>query len=123
MFLVDTSVWIDHLKTSDPRLVEVLEQNFVSCHAFIRGELALGSLKNRIAFVAQLALLPQIPIAKDEEVMAMIEQHALFSQGIGYVDAHLLAAALLHGQVKIWTHDKRFKAIAYDLGVGAHPVN
>ena len=119
MYLVDTSVWIDHLRASDPQLVDALGQQLVLGHPFIAGELALGSLKNRATIIAMLKNLPSVTRADDNEVLRMIEDRKLFARGLGLIDAHLLAAALIEGDVQIWTKDKRFQTIATELNVAA----
>jgi predicted nucleic acid-binding protein len=119
MYLVDTSVWIDHLRQSDPMLVKALGDDLVACHPFIIGELALGSLKDRKTVIAMLENLPSVTRADDSEVLRMIEDRKLFARGLGLIDAHLLAAALIEGDVQIWTKDKRFQVIATELNVAA----
>jgi predicted nucleic acid-binding protein len=106
MVLVDTSVWINHFRQADAKLVHLLTTAQVFTHPFVIGELALGSLKQRPLFVATLQDLPHVPVALDAEVLAFIESAGLAESGIGYVDAHLLASARLAGIV-VWTEDKR----------------
>lgn len=117
MILVDTSIWIDHFRTGVPVLVANLMQDQVAMHDHILGELALGSLKNRVSVLGDLANLPRAPLAMEDEVRAMIEARRLYSRGIGYTDAHLLASALLDGSLSIWTKDARLAAVAGELGV------
>src|SRR5579884_2196784 len=95
MILVDSSVWVDHLRHGDRRLVSLLEGSQVLAHAFVIGEIALSSLKNRESILGSLKGLPQTATANDEEVHKFIESNALFGLGIGYIDAHLLAAVRL----------------------------
>ena len=95
MILVDTSVWIDHFRKGDSSLISLLESNQVLMHPFISGELALGNLQNRITILRMLRDLPTAKVADDGEVRLFIERHQLMGSGIGYVDAHLLAAAAL----------------------------
>lgn len=123
MYLVDTSVWIDHLRVSEPALNDALQAGLVCSHPFIIGELALGSLKDREQILFRLSRFPQLPVARDTDVLSMINTHQLFSRGMGYIDAHLLAAAKIDGRAKVLTHDKRFKTIAEELGVAATPMN
>lgn len=123
MYLVDTSVWINHLIQADAQLNEALKNNSVCSHSHVIGEMSLGSIKDRTTFLHRLSRLPQVRTVREEEVIAMINQNALFSRGIGYVDAHLLAACLIDGKAKIWTHDRRFNTVATELGVAAYPVN
>ena len=117
MVLVDTSVWIDHLRSSEPLLVQLLEAERVLCHAFVRGELALGHLKQRQAILGLLDNLPQAPIAFADEINAYIEKHLLYGLGIGFIDVHLLAATQLAINTKLWTRDKRLLAVATRLNV------
>lgn len=117
MILVDTSIWIDHLRSHDPVLAGILDRNEVSTHSMIIGELALGSLSNREEFLTLLADLPRSARASDDEVLAFIESEALWSQGLSLVDAHLLAAARLGPADRLWTRDKQLlrAATAVDL--------
>ena len=121
MLLVDTSIWINHLRKSDDALVSALQDDRVVMHPHVIGELALGNLKDRFAVLALLRNLPEAVVATDDEVQTMIEELSLFGRGIGYTDVHLLAAARLTAEVKLWTHDKRLKAVAGDLDLEARP--
>lgn len=112
MILVDTSIWIDHLRVGDAELAVLLNRSQVLMHPFVLGELACGHLRNRVEVLALLKDLPRAAVATDEEVMFYIERHALMGRGIGYVDAHLLAAVTLDGVTRIWTRDKRLRAVA-----------
>ncbi|HEX6587562.1 MAG TPA: type II toxin-antitoxin system VapC family toxin [Longimicrobiales bacterium] len=114
MILVDTSVWIDHLARGDVRVVDALEAGTVWSHAFVIGELACGNLRNRAEVLHLLGRLPRVPEATDDETMAFVERRRLMGKGIGWVDAHLLAAALLAG-VRVWTRDRRLAQVAGDL--------
>ena len=118
MILVDTSVWVEHLHTGDEELTALLNGGEVLGHPFVIGELALGNLRPRDPFLSDLRDLPQAIVAEDEEVLRLIDRHALFGRGIGYVDAHLLAAARLT-RSKLWTRDRRLYAVAGELGVAA----
>lgn len=116
MILVDTSVWVDHLRAGDAQLVDLLERAEVVMHPFVVGEMACGSLANRSAVLELLQDLPAAFVAEAGEVLGFIERHALHGKGIGLVDVHLLAAvALTHG-AKLWTRDKRLSAAAAALG-------
>lgn len=115
MILVDSSVWVDHLRASEPALVELLNTGQVLTHPFVVGELACGNLKNRNAVLSLLQELPVTPIATDEEVLFFIEKHRLMGRGIGYVDAHLLSAVSLTGTGRLWTRDKRLCAVTESL--------
>ena len=115
MILVDTSVWVDHLRDGTPALVAALEQSQVLMHPFILGELACGNLKNRGEVLQLLEELPGAPVATDAEALDFIERRALMGRGIGYIDVHLLASVALAGTARLWTRDKRLAAVAADL--------
>jgi predicted nucleic acid-binding protein len=121
MILVDTSVWIDHLRQAEPALVQTLETTQVLVHPFVVGELACGNLKNRAEFLRLLRALPRAPVATDDEVLAFIEGRAVMGRGIGYLDVHLLASVALDGTAMLWTRDKRLATVAQELGL-AHGV-
>ena len=121
MVLVDTSVWIDHFRATNDTLVALLESYRVCCHAVVRGELACGNLANREVVLAQLALLPKAVRASDDEVLWFIERNGLMGRGIGFVDAHLLAASALTQDVRLWTLDRRLHRLAGALGLGYRP--
>ncbi|WP_257386351.1 PIN domain-containing protein [Tahibacter caeni] len=114
MILVDSSVWIDYLHCNDAKLRTLLDAGQVLTHPFVIGELALGSLRQRKFILQSLDDLPQALPARDEEVMAFIERYSLVGKGIGYVDAHLLAAARLNA-APLWTRNKRLRAVAEKL--------
>lgn len=117
MILVDTSVWVDHLRHGEAELVDALHQSQIFIHPFVLGELACGHLKARTSVLALLGALPAAIMATDEETLAFIEQHTLMGRGIGYVDAHLCASARLSG-AQLWTRDKRLRTISLALGWG-----
>ena len=116
MILLDTSVWVDHLRRGDPLVVQVLESGQAAAHAFVIGELACGNLKSRVRVIDLLQALLQLTMAMDDEVLYFIERHKLMGRGIGYVDAHLLAAASISGSLLL-TRDKRLRELATELGV------
>jgi hypothetical protein len=116
VILVDTSVWIDHLRTGDPQLTVLLQEAQVLAHPWVIGELALGQLSRRSEILGLLSNLPQATVATETEVMTLIESQHLFGRGIGYVDTHLLAATLLTTGASLWTRDKRLAAVAAELG-------
>jgi predicted nucleic acid-binding protein len=116
MTLVDTSVWIDHLRRGDAELVAMLSEGQVLAHPWIVGELACGNLQDRKLVLDLLRSLPSAPVASTDEVLFFIEKHALMGRGIGYVDVHLLAAARLAG-TRLWTRDKRLVVVADELGM------
>ena len=118
MILVDTSIWVDHLRQGDARLKTLLEAGQVVVHPFVLGELALGNLRQRTAVLSSLRDLPHAVSARNEEVLDFIERHALAGLGIGLVDAHLLASARLTS-ASLWTRDKRLGAVAVKLGLAA----
>jgi predicted nucleic acid-binding protein len=118
MILVDTSVWIEHLRRGLPGLIAALEQDDVLAHPFVVGELACGNLGNRDELLRLLGDLPRAPVAMEPEVLAFIERRSLMGRGIGYIDAHLLASVTLEGTARLWTRDKRLAAVAVDLKHG-----
>jgi predicted nucleic acid-binding protein len=120
MILVDTSVWIDHLRAPDAHLSALLSTISVGTHPWVIGELACGNLKNRAAILGDLQFLPHLYLATDAEVLLFIEQNRLMGQGIGYIDMHILASAKLSG-VNLWTRDKRLMRVASDLQISYLP--
>ena len=116
MILLDTSVWVDHLRRGDATVVRVLESGQAAVHAFVIGEVACGNLKSRVLVIELLQALPRLAMAIDDEVLYFIKRHELMGRGIGYVDAHLLAAAAI-GRAPLWTRDKRLREIATGIGV------
>jgi predicted nucleic acid-binding protein len=112
MTLVDTSVWIDHLRHGEPKLVDLLAASAVVVHPFVLGELAMGGLRQRSRVLGALGQLPKTAVARDHEVMQLVERHQLFGRGLGYIDAHLLAAVLLTPGACIWSRDKTLQAAA-----------
>ncbi len=121
MVLVDTSVWVDHLRNNEPQLAGLLTKNSVLSHPFVRGELALGHLRQREVILTALDNLPQAPVVFADEVNLFIETHSLFGLGIGLIDAHLLASTLLSGNDRLWTRDKRLLAVATRLNLAIEP--
>jgi predicted nucleic acid-binding protein len=117
LFLVDTSVWVDHIDRLDPQLQDLLTVRSVLGHPFVLGETLLGNIKDRREFSFDYGLLPSAELANDHEVLKLIEDHKLFGTGLGYIDAHLLASAFLTS-CKLMTKDKRLAAAATKLGVG-----
>ena len=111
MILVDTSIWIDHLRSGSPALAALLQNEAVCTHDFVIGELACGNLRNRAEVLGLLQSLPRLSAATEDETLFFIEQQHLMGRGIGYVDTHLLAAAVIRN-IPIWTKDKRLMAIA-----------
>ena len=119
MILVDTSVWIDHLKTGIGLLGAALEEGEVLTHPYVIGELACGNMRNRAEIMHFLERLPLAREATHQEVIAMIERRKLMGAGLGYADAHLLAATALTPSATLWTRDKRLAAVAKKLGLTA----
>ncbi|MBZ0167144.1 MAG: PIN domain-containing protein [Candidatus Omnitrophica bacterium] len=117
MVLVDTSIWVDHFRRSSRQLPELLRQGVVLSHSFVIGELACGHLKDRAEILFLLSKLPPARSAAHHEVLAFIEQRKIMGSGIGYVDAHVLAAAAL-SRASVWTRDTKLKKVAVRLGLG-----
>jgi predicted nucleic acid-binding protein len=117
VILVDTSVWVDHLRDGDSALATVLERGRALAHPWVTGELALGRLRDRAGVLQLLDQLPQAVVATSAELLAFVEHHELFGVGIGYVDAQLLASTRLTEDAELWTHDRRLHAVAERLGV------
>ena len=116
MILVDTSIWIDHFNKSDADLVKLLNSAKVCIHPFIIGELSCGNISNRQEILNLLKALPQVESVLDEEVFILIENKKLYGIGLGFIDAHLLASALIN-DVTIWTRDKKLKKAAINLDI------
>jgi len=117
MVLVDTTIWIDHFNKTNAGLVSLLNSAKVCIHPFIIGELACGNIYNRTEILDLLNALPMVDPALDEEVLTLVENRKLYGIGLGFIDVHLLAAALINN-VKIWTGDKALNKAAANLGVG-----
>lgn len=122
MILVDTSVWVDHLRAGDQALASLLDSALVLVHPFVIGEMALGHLRQSDLVLGALQDLPQAAVATDQEVLAFIRRHALPGLGIGYVDAHLLASTRLTAGALLWTRDRRLLAVAERLALAAPPA-
>jgi predicted nucleic acid-binding protein len=117
MILADTSVWVEHFRDADIGLTQFLMEGQILIHPFVCGELACGSLKNRVAILSELNALPAATLARHTEVLALIETQKLWSLGLGWVDCHLLASSLLSG-CRLWTLDKRLAQAAARIGAG-----
>jgi predicted nucleic acid-binding protein len=115
VILVDTSVWVDHLRSADPKLAAALADGEVLMHSFVVGELGCGNIAGRTEILGLLDDLPAAREATHQEVMALIDRRKLMGRGIGYVDAHLLAAAMLTPGAVLWTRDRRLASIAAEL--------
>ena len=118
MTLVDTSVWIEHLRAGNRMLRSLLESGEVLAHPFVVGELACGTLRNRKEILTLLQALPEAQVAEHEEVMRVVEREQLYGQGIGWMDAHLLASARL-SRAALWTLDRHLSKIASQLKLTA----
>ncbi len=116
MVIVDTSVWIDHFRDSNTRLVALLESDTVAMHPFVLGELACGNIHNRKEIIALLHALPKASCVEDDDVLFFIERHHIMGQGIGLIDAHLLAACHVDTAL-LWTMDKRLRGLASSLHI------
>lgn len=112
--LVDTSVWIDHLRTNSPPLRQLLDEGLVVCHPVVIGEIACGNMKHRSEVIESLAVLPTTPTIEYQELLTFIETHKLFGQGLGWIDVHLLASTVLQ-QVTLWTLDQPLRHAARKL--------
>jgi predicted nucleic acid-binding protein len=116
MVLVDTSIWVTHLRQGNRQLEKLLMDAEVMCHPFIIGELACGNLKNLNEIIPLLQSLPMAPTIEFDEFLFFIDRNHLMGKGIGFVDVHLLASAQLTG-VPLWTADKRLKSAADQLAL------
>lgn len=121
MVLADTSVWILHFRHGLPTLADCLGEGLILVHPFVSGELACGNLKNRRSILSDLQALPSAKPASDEEVLQLIEDRRLWGRGLGWVDVHLLASALL-SHCGLWTLDKKLGEAAKEVGVSAGPA-
>ena len=119
MILVDASVWIEHVRAPDEIMLELLRDQRVLTHPFVIGEIVLGHVRRREIVLSELKELPLAPVVDDEEVLEFIEDRRLFGQGIGYVDAHLLASSMIADRTSLWTLDKNLRAAAERLGLAA----
>jgi hypothetical protein len=120
VILADTSVWVDHLRAPNGEMRRLLGVGEIIMHPFVLAEIALVSLRDRKETLRELDLLIQAQMAQVSEVRNLIEARNLYSRGIGFVDAHLIAAALLNSGVQLWTRDKRLRAVAEFFGIEAH---
>jgi len=116
VILVDTSVWVDHLRSHNQELASLLDAEEVLVHPFIIGELACGNIKNRREVLALLHALPTSPKVDDDEILFFIERHRLMGRGLGLVDVHLLASTMI-APCLIWTHDKPLKTVAQEMAI------
>jgi predicted nucleic acid-binding protein len=119
MVLADTSIWIDHFRRGDRQLIQFLDRGDVVMHPFVIGELALGSVSKSARTIDDLHELPKAAVANTDEILKFIADRKLSGSGIGYVDAHLLAAAALAPETFVWTRDRRLQAVARSLSLAA----
>ena len=120
MILVDTSVWIDHLRHTEPELARNLNTGNVLMHSMVIGEVACGNLPNRTGTLQRLNGLPGIDELDNDEVLLLIQERELMGRGIGLVDVHLVGSVLNHTDAVLWTRDKRLRRVAEDLEI-AYP--
>ena len=117
MVLVDTSVWVDHLRRGNDQLINLLNDGDVICHHFVIGELACGNIKNRKEILSLLQALPKAAQASHHEILEFIEINNLMGKGLGYIDVHLLASAFLSNTI-LWSLDKKLKHMSLEMKVG-----
>lgn len=118
MILVDTSVWIDHLRQSESKLIDLLDDGLVLTHPFVIQELACGNLTRREEFLELLHALPKAKVVKHQELLDLITRKKLFGTGLGAVDAHLIASAML-SKSALWSKDKALSREARRLAIDA----
>ncbi len=118
MTLVDTSVWVNHLRVGSPPLISLLQKGLVLTHPYVVGELACGMLKNRMEILTLLKTLPEVRIPEHHEVLLLLESQQLFGKGLGWVDISLLASAKLTG-CGLWTADAPLQKAAITLDIQA----
>lgn len=114
MTLVDTSVWIEHLRRGDAELEALLDEGLVLVHPFVIGEIASGTLRQRDVVLGHLRRLPEAPLATEAEVHHLLERHRLAGRGLGWIDLHLLASARL-AAVPLITRDRTLRDVAQAL--------
>lgn len=122
MILVDTSIWVDHLRVGDEGLAAALDRGTVFTHPFVVGELACGRMRNRDEVLGLFRSLPVGPVATDVEALQFIDFHQLMGRGIGFIDVHLLAATALAEGMRLWTRDRRLAEVAGELGMAYTPA-
>lgn len=120
--LIDTNILSKHLRSESREVKELIEAGLVVTHPFILGELALGSMSDRMVKMAAFETLPLLPVADLDEVRHLIEIRKLCTRGIGYVDAHLISSLLIvETPINLWTEDVHLASVAKDLGFLATP--
>jgi hypothetical protein len=122
LILIDTNIWIDHFQRTNRHVSTLLDAGRVVMHPHVVVELALGGLRDRDLTLASLELLPELPVAGLHEVRQLIEIRKLYTQGVGFVDAHLIASLIIvQTPTELWTNDEALKRVAESLGVLANP--
>ncbi len=116
MVLVDTSIWISHLRHANSRLQKLLHEGRVASHPFIIGELACGNIGNRTEIISLMQSLPMLDVIEHEELLLFIESNNMMGAGLGFVDVHLIASAILAGS-PLWTQDKKLKQACLRLNI------
>lgn len=116
MVLVDTSVWVDHLRGKPTGLAKLLDEGAVVCHPFIIGELACGNIRNRDEILQLIQALPSTTQAEHDEVLQFIQANGIHGRGLGWIDTHLLASALLSG-CSLWTKDRSLATVAAEFNL------
>jgi len=120
VILADTSVWVDHLRSVDSEMENLLGRGQIAMHPFVVAEIALGSLHKRQMILDGMEALLEVRVAQLNEVRQMIEGHSLYSRGIGLTDAHLIASCLLTPGTQLWTRDGALHKVAQTLGIQAN---
>ena len=120
MILVDSSVWIDHLRTANQTIVTLTRRGELATHSLVIGELAMGSIRDQANLLFRMQKLPSLRTAEDEEVLTFVERRKLYGREIGYIDAHLLFSVVLTKGASLWTRDKRLREIAEEFEIAPH---
>ena len=121
MILVDTSVWVSHLRYGNSHLKELLNNGDVVCHPFVIGELACGNIKNRDEILLLLHSLPAVRSVEHNEVLRFIDSHRLMGKGLGLIDIHLLISTLL-SDILFWTHDLKLRVASFEFNTAYCPL-
>jgi predicted nucleic acid-binding protein len=120
VILADTGIWIDYFRGRNTKMRKLLEDGQIATHPFIVAEIALGSLRDRRKTLSEMEALWEVKVARLTEVRRMIESHALYSRGVGLIDAHLIASCLLTQGTQLWTRDIALQKVARPLGIAAN---
>jgi predicted nucleic acid-binding protein len=122
LILIDTNIWVDHFQRANRYVLDLLDSGRVVMHPYIVAELALGGLQDRELTLASLELLPELPVAEPNEVRQLIEIRKLYTRGVGFVDAHLIASIMIvQTPTEMWTNDEALKRAAESFGFRADP--